>query len=293
MPVRAPTCGATIAAFEENATERGLTIRQLQEQIGGLQRGGVAQYNPVAQRCAWNRNAAITQPHVRRGWLAMAPDRSPSRASHFSRFLTGRGLGQARLRVASQQVVCPQGAPDDALFYIEAGWVKISVTSRAGREAVLAIRGPGNFFGTRSLIAGHWRRGSATTLSECAVVRVTRAAAIRLLRTEPDFAEMLTVYLTLQGQRDQASLADQLIYPSERRLARTLLRLANDGGDRMPAGISMRINQDDLASMIGTTRSRVSHFMNKFRRSGFIEYNRQGYITVHRSLRNIDADLKN
>lgn len=215
-----------------------------------------------------------------------------TKTPHFSRFLAGRGPGQTRLRVEAKKVVCPQGAPDDSLFYIEAGWIKIAAASPAGREAVLAIRGPGNFFGTRSLIERHRRRASAETLSDCAVVRITRAAAIRLVRTEPEFAEMLTIYLARQGQRDQESLTDQLTYPSERRLARTLLRLAGDASNHMPAVISMRINQDDLANMIGTTRSRVSYFMNKFRQSGFIEYDRQGLVTVHRSLRSADRERR-
>jgi CRP/FNR family transcriptional regulator, cyclic AMP receptor protein len=222
----------------------------------------------------------------------MATDRSVIKVPHFSRFLAGRGPGQTRLRVAARTVVCPQGAPDDTLFYIESGWIKISVASPGGKEGVLAIRGPGNLFGTRSLIARHRRRASAVTLSACSVIRITRAAAINLVRTEPDFAEMLAIYLARQGQRDQESLADQLTYPSERRLARTLLRLAGDASERMPAEISMRVNQDDLASMIGTTRSRVSYFMNKFRRSGFIEYGRHGLVTVHKSLRSADQERR-
>jgi CRP/FNR family transcriptional regulator, cyclic AMP receptor protein len=221
----------------------------------------------------------------------MATHGNPGEIRDFSRFLNGRAAGQTRLRTPAQLVVCRQGAPDDSLFYVQEGWVKISVASPDGREAVLAIRGPGTFFGTRSLIARHRRRASATTLSECSLVRLTRAAAIHLLRTEPDFAEMLAIYLARQGQRDQESLADQLIYSSERRLARTLLRL-RDGTGGQPAEISLRISQDDLASMIGTTRSRVSYFMNKFRRLGFIEYGRQGFVTVHGSLRAVDREQR-
>jgi len=198
-------------------------------------------------------------------------------------FLTGRGFGQSRLRAAPGSVICPPDVPDDALFYIEEGWVKISIVSPAGKEAVLALRGADNFFGIRSLIDGHRRAAAATALTDCALVRITRTAAIRLLRTQPDFAEMLAVYLALQTQRDEDSLADQLIHRSERRLARALLELADDEGVDEVA-ISIRVNQSDLASMIGTTRSRVSHFMNKFRKQGFISYNRQGYVTVHKAL---------
>lgn len=199
------------------------------------------------------------------------------------RFLTGRGPGQSRLRPGPGEVVCAQGVPDDALFYIEEGWIKLSIVSPAGKDAVLALRGADNFFGTRSLIGGHRRGAAATTLTECSLVRITRAAAIRLLRSEPDFAEMLAVYLALQTQRDEDSLTDHLIHRSERRLAHTLLRLA-DGAGEEEAVISIRVSQADLASMIGTTRSRVSHFMNKFRRHGFITYSRQGHVTVHKAL---------
>jgi CRP/FNR family transcriptional regulator, cyclic AMP receptor protein len=199
------------------------------------------------------------------------------------RFLTGRGQGQTRLRPGPGEVVCAQGVPDDALFYIEQGWVKLSVVSPGGKDAVLAVRGADNFFGTRSLIGGHRRGAAATTLTDCSLVRITRPAAIRLVRTEPDFAEMLATYLALQTQRDEDSLTDHLIHRSERRLARTLLRLA-DGADEDQAVISIRVSQADLASMVGTTRSRVSHFMNKFRRQGFISYSRQGHVTVHKAL---------
>jgi len=220
----------------------------------------------------------------------MATHGNSGRGRDFSHFLTGRSTGQTRLRAAAQLVVCRQDAHDDTLFYIEEGWVKVSIASPAGREAVLAIRGPGALFGTRSLAGRHRRRSSVTTLSECSLVRVTHAAAIHLLRTEPDFAEMLMIHLLRQTQRVQESLEDQLIYPSERRLARTLLRLARNGSDAQPAEISLRISQDDLASMIGTTRSRVSYFMNKFRRLGFIAYGRQGFVTVHGSLRAVDRE---
>lgn len=199
------------------------------------------------------------------------------------RFLTGRGPGQTRLRPGPGVVICAQGLPDDALFYIEQGWIKLSIVSPSGKDAVLALRGADNFFGTRSLIGGHRRGAAATTLTECSLVRITRSAAIRLLRSEPDFAEMLATYLALQNQRDEDSLTDHLMHHSERRLARALLRLA-DGAEEDRAVISIRVSQADLASMVGTTRSRVSHFMNKFRRQGLITYSRQGHVTVHKAL---------
>ena len=173
---------------------------------------------------------------------------------------------------------------DDALFYIEEGWVKISSGSPGGKDAVLALRGADNFFGACSLIGGHIRTTGAVALTDCTLVRLGRTAAIELIRAEPDFAESFAFYLLHQGQQDQLCLTEQLTYSSERRLALTLARLAAGAGGE----ISMPINQADLASMIGTTRSRVSYFMNKFRRLGYIEYSRQGFVRVHKSLRSVD-----
>jgi CRP/FNR family transcriptional regulator, cyclic AMP receptor protein len=220
----------------------------------------------------------------------MAGEKRARLAADPRRFLTGRGIGQSRLRAVPQQIVCPLGAPEDALFYIERGWVKISVVSPDGKEVVRALRGPGEFFGTRCLLGPHRRGAAATSLSECSFVRIGRTAVMRLVRTEPDFAEMLTVQLAERSRRDQDRLTDQLILSGERRLARTLLRLVAEGGGDGAGIISIRVNQADLASMIGTTRSRVSHFMNKFRRMGLIAYNRQGYVTVHKTLSKASLD---
>lgn len=216
----------------------------------------------------------------------MAGEKRPRFATCPRRFLTGRGPGQSRLRPGPGEVVCAQGAADDAIFYIEEGWVKISIVSPGGREAVLALRGADNFFGMRSLIDGHRRAAAASTLTACSLVRTTRTEIIRLLRSEPDFAEMFACYLALQTQRDEDSLSDHLMHQSERRLARTLLRLATDadGSERDKAVISIHVNQADLASMIGTTRSRVSYFMNKFRRQRLIDYDRLGFVTIHKAL---------
>jgi CRP-like cAMP-binding protein len=200
------------------------------------------------------------------------------------RFLTARGPGQSRLQLAPVEVIWSQGALGDAVFYIEKGWVKISVVSPSGKEALVALPGAGDFVGTRCLIERHRRIASATAVSECSLVRITRAAVIRLLRQEPDFAEMFTTYLVREGLRDQKCLAEQLTSSSERRLALLLLRLANNAGSEKTQYILARVNQADLASMIGTTRSRVNYFMNKFRRQGFIEYDRLGYVGVRNPL---------
>jgi len=200
------------------------------------------------------------------------------------RFLTGRGPGQSRLHFAPASVVCTQGDISDALHYIEKGWVKMSVSAPSGKEAVISLRGPGEFFSTRCLIERHRRIATATTLNESTVIRIVAAAARRLIRDEPDFAELFAVYLVQQGLRDQLRLVDQLTYDSERRLARALLRLAGEIDGEQPRVISARLSQTDLASMVGTTRSRVSYFMNKFRRLGYIGYDRQGFVTVHDKL---------
>jgi CRP/FNR family transcriptional regulator, cyclic AMP receptor protein len=202
------------------------------------------------------------------------------------RFLTGRGAGQSRLRPARGEIVWTQGEPGGELFFIEKGWIKVSTVSPNGKEALLALPGEGEFIGTRCLIEGYKRIGTATALGECSLVRITKPTLIRLVRQEPDFAQMLLTCIVAQSLRAQRILAEQMTNSSERRLARTLLRLANSSGDHSQKSqrILARISQADLASMVGTTRARVSHFMNRFRRQGFIDYNRQGYVTVHKRL---------
>jgi CRP/FNR family transcriptional regulator, cyclic AMP receptor protein len=202
------------------------------------------------------------------------------------RFLTGRGTGQSRLQPAPGEIIWTQGEPGEELFFVEKGWIKVSTVSRNGKEALLALPGEGEFIGTRCLIEGYKRIGTATALGECSLIRITRPAVIRLLRQDPDFAQTLLTCVVAQSLRAQRILAEQMTNSSERRLARTLLRLANGTGshNQKSQRILARVSQADLASMVGTTRARVSHFMNKFRRQGFIDYNRQGYVTVHKRL---------
>jgi len=177
-----------------------------------------------------------------------------------------------------------QGDPADAAYYVESGRVKISTVTPTGKEAVIAIRGPGQFFGTRCLVGG--RMGTATALIACSLVRVSTSALIRLLREEPDFAVMFATYLARQSIDDQESIVDHLINPAEKRLARTLLQLADSAGDDRNdrRSISVTINQAVLANMVGTTRSRINFFMNRFKRQGYIEYDRNGSLSVRRSL---------
>jgi CRP/FNR family cyclic AMP-dependent transcriptional regulator len=197
--------------------------------------------------------------------------------------LTGHGSGQSRKRYAPLQVIYVQDDAADACFYVESGWVKISTLAPNGKEAVIAIRREGEFFGTRCLVAK--RTASTTALTACSLVRMTTSALVRLLREEPDFAVMFATYLVGQSINDQESLVDHLTNPAEKRLARALLQLAGhvDGADPQP--ISKPINQGILANMIGTTRSRVNFFMNNFKRQGFIDYDRYGRVHVRDALR--------
>jgi|SRR5579872_2116243 len=197
--------------------------------------------------------------------------------------LNGRGAGQERRECAPGNLLYAQGEPGDAVFFIEIGWIKLATVVSSGREAVIALRGPGEFAGSRCLL-GLPRTASATALTRCTCVRVTRAAFLGLVREVPDFAAMFTTYLLRQGMHDQENVIDQLTQSAEQRLARMLLRLANSGtGEGL---VPAKISQALFAKMIGTTRSRVSFFMNRFKRLGFIDYGRDGRVRVHKSLRN-------
>jgi CRP/FNR family transcriptional regulator, cyclic AMP receptor protein len=197
--------------------------------------------------------------------------------------LSGHGVGQSRLRFAAGQLIYTQGGQGEAAFYIKSGWVKISSVSPNGKEAVVAIRGAGEYFGTRCLVTQ--RMGTAAALSACDLVRVTTAALTRLLRENPDFAVIFATYLVRQSIKDQETLVHYLTNPAEKRLARVLLQLADnvEGSDAQP--VRTPINQAMLANMIGTTRPRVSFFMNKFKRQGFVEYDREGHLSVRGGLR--------
>jgi CRP/FNR family cyclic AMP-dependent transcriptional regulator len=195
------------------------------------------------------------------------------------------GAGRAKLSCKANQIVFAQGDPADSVFYIQKGKVKITVVSEHGKEAVIAILGSGEFCG-EGCLAGQLRRmATASALTECAVVRLDKAAIIRLLQDDPGFSEMFMSHLLARTIRVEADLIDQLFNSSEKRLARILLLLANFGKEGRPEPILAKISQEMLAEMIGTTRSRVSFFMNRFRKLGFIEYN--GHLQIHSSLLNV------
>lgn len=188
-------------------------------------------------------------------------------------------------RYGPRKAVFCQGDPADSIFYIEKGRVKLRVVSDHGKEAVVGVLGPGNFLGEGCLADQALHVATATPLSECRIVRIEKEAAVRALRTDPSFSEIFMGYLLIRNIRIQDDLVDQLLNPSEKRLARVLLLLASDGKEGKPDHSIGRISQETLAAMIGTTRSRVSYFMNKFRKLGFIEY--RGGVRVHGSLLNI------
>jgi CRP/FNR family transcriptional regulator, cyclic AMP receptor protein len=200
-------------------------------------------------------------------------------------FLAKVGEGRTIAKYRKNQVVFSQGDRADAIFYIQEGKVKLTVVSNAGKEAVIGILTPGNFLGEGCLAGRPLRLSTATAMSACSIVRLDRLATIRLLRNEPAFSEMFLSYVLTRNMRIEEDLVDQLFNSSEKRLARVLLLLANFGKEGKPEPVIAKISQETLADMIGTTRSRVSFFMNKFRKLGFIEYN--GELHIHSSLLNI------
>jgi CRP/FNR family transcriptional regulator, cyclic AMP receptor protein len=197
-------------------------------------------------------------------------------------FFARVGAGKTILEFRTSQTIFAQGDAADAVFYIQKGRVKLSVLSEQGKEAVVAILEPGQFFGEGCLNGQRLRIATTTAMEQCVITAITRDAMIALLHDEPNFSELFMAYLLTRNSRIEEDLIDQLFNSSEKRLARLLLLLANFGKQGSPQPINPNINQETLAEMIGTTRSRVSFFMNKFRKLGFISYN--GKIEVHNSL---------
>lgn len=199
-------------------------------------------------------------------------------------FLAKVGEGKTIVEYLKDQVVFAQGDVADTIYYIQKGRLKVVVISEQGKEAVVGILEPGQFFG-EGCMNGHALRIATTTAMEaCLVTVITKTAMLAALHSEPKFSEMFMAYLLTRNSRIEEDLIDQLFNSSEKRLARLLLLLANFGKEGSPQPISPNISQETLAEMIGTTRSRVSFFMNKFRKLGFISYN--GKIEVHSSLLN-------
>ena len=199
-------------------------------------------------------------------------------------FLAKVGVGKAILEFHKNQKVFEQGETADTVFYIQTGKVKLTVLSDQGKEAVVAILEPKQFFGEGCMNGHKLRISTAIAIEDCVITSITKAAMIATIHNEPKFSELFMAYLLSRNSRIEEDLIDQLFNSSERRLARLLLLLANFGKEGSPQSINPNISQATLAEMIGTTRSRVSHFMNKFRKLGLISYN--GHIEVHSSMLN-------
>ena len=200
-------------------------------------------------------------------------------------FLATIGKGRKVLTVPKKQAIFAQGDAADAVFYIQEGKVRLTVVSKAGKEATIGILRDGEFFGEGSLAGQPLRMGSATSMTDCAILRIDKKAMMEALHREHEFSDLFVAYLLARNIRYEEDLVDQLFNSSEKRLARILLLLAHFGKEGTPETVVPKISQETLAEMIGTTRSRVSFFMNRFRKLGFIHYN--GALQVHSSLLNV------
>ena len=200
-------------------------------------------------------------------------------------FLSKVNGGERISDYRKNQIVYRQGDPADAVFYIHNGKAKKTVVSEQGKEAVVALLGAGDFFGEGSLAGESLRLATVSALTKCTIARISKPDITRVIHEEPAFAELFIAHLLARNSRVEEDLVDQLFNSSEKRLARILLLLANFGKEGRPEPIIAKVSQETLAEMIGTTRARVSHFMNKFRKLGLIDYN--GQIELHSSLLNM------
>jgi CRP/FNR family transcriptional regulator, cyclic AMP receptor protein len=200
-------------------------------------------------------------------------------------FLSKVNGGQRIADYRKGQIVFRQGDPSDAVFYIQSGKAKKTVVSEQGKEAVVALLDAGDFFGEGCLAGEALRLSTVSALTKCVIARISKADITQVIHEEPAFAELFISHLLARNSRVEEDLVDQLFNSSEKRLARVLLLLANFGKEGRPEPVIAKISQETLAEMIGTTRSRVSHFMNRFRELGLIDYN--GHIEVHSSLLNV------
>ncbi|MBZ5688534.1 MAG: Crp/Fnr family transcriptional regulator [Acidobacteriia bacterium] len=202
------------------------------------------------------------------------------------KFLATIGEGRKAVTFPKKQTIFAQGDAADAVFYIQEGKVRLSVVSKVGKEATLGILGDGQFFGEGSLAGQALRMGSATAMTDCELLRIEKKAMMLALHREHTFSDLFVAYLLARNVRYEEDLVDQLFNSSEKRLARLLLLLAHFGKEGTPDTVIPKISQETLAEMIGTTRSRVSFFMNRFRELGFLDYG-EGGLKVHSSLLNI------
>ena len=215
----------------------------------------------------------------------------PRRASKNGRefdphaFLATIGEGRKAMLFPKKHIIFAQGDPAEAVFYLQTGKVRLTVVSKTGKEATIGILSDGSFFGEGSLAGQVLRMGSATAMTDCAALRIDRKAMVDALHREHTLSDLFVAYLLARDIRYEEDLVDQLFNSSEKRLARVLLMLAHFGKEGVPETVVPKISQETLAEMVGTTRSRVSFFMNRFRKLGFIHYN--GGLQVHSSLLNV------
>jgi CRP-like cAMP-binding protein len=243
-----------------------------------------ANVTPITRKIA---RQTLIGPTVQTSRSAINPSVAAKKRRNFDphAFLATIGEGRKSVLFKRKQEVFAQGDIADAAFYVQAGKVKLTVVSRTGKEATVGILGEGEFFGEGSLAGQALRMGSATALTDCTVLRIDKKAMMEALHREHEFSDMFVAYLLARNIRYEEDLVDQLFNSSEKRLARILLLLARFGKEGVPETVVPKISQETLAEMIGTTRARVSFFMNRFRKLGFIHYN--GGLQVHSSLLNI------
>jgi CRP/FNR family cyclic AMP-dependent transcriptional regulator len=217
---------------------------------------------------------------------AIQMDEGTNKAFDTASYLATEGKGRKIIRLKSKQTFFTQGGGADSVFYLQTGRAKLTVVSKKGKEATITLLGAGDFIGEESLtIVGAIRMATATAIVACVALRIEREQMLRILHEEHAFAALFLNFMLRRGMRTQADLIDQLFNSSERRLARILLLMADFGESGEPEMVIPPVTQGTLAEMIGTTRSRVSFFMNRFRKLGYIEYN--GHIRVNKSLLNV------
>jgi len=219
----------------------------------------------------------------------VAPTVAAKKKSDFDpqKFLATIGEGRKVVAVPGKRTIFAQGDAADAIFYIQEGKVRLTVVSKIGKEATLGMLSEGEFFGEGSLAGQALRMGSATAMTDCELLRIDKKAMMLALHREHTFSDLFVAYLLGRNIRYEEDLVDQLFNSSEKRLARILLLLAHFGKEGAPETVIPKISQETLAEMIGTTRSRVSFFMNRFRTLGFVEYNGGSGLQVHSSLLNV------
>ena|SRR5579884_4177 len=196
--------------------------------------------------------------------------------------------GKVTLKFAGNEAIFRQGDVANAVFYLQEGRVKLTVVSKQGKEAIIALLEEGSFFGEGCLVGQRVRMSSATAMGSATVVSITKESMVRLLHKQPDFAEAFISYLVLRNTRIEEDLVDQLFNSAEKRLARTLLLLARYGKESKPEPIIPKVSHETLAEMVGTTRSRITFFMNRFKKMGFVDYDaKSGSLEVHNALLNV------